>query len=126
MLFTKLYVTFHPRHPLLLVSFHISPKTFVQSYFRKTFLLASQPIFFYTLYFYILSTITLPWFKGIMIPSEGNNGTGLFWLFGIQLGSRWYPIFDTWRYALEHLVWSTGIVIIWFMVITGERKWKRR
>src|SRR5438034_4646565 len=116
MLFTKLYVTFHPRHPLLLVSFHISPKTFVQSYFRKTFLLASQPIFFYTLYFYLLSSITLPWFMGNMIPSaveEGNDGVGLFWLFGIQLNSRWLPIFDTWRYALEdQLVWSVGIVII--------------
>ncbi|RIA89427.1 Metallo-dependent phosphatase-like protein [Glomus cerebriforme] len=130
MLFTKLYVTFHPHHPLLLVSYHISPKTFIQSYFRKTFLLASQPIFFYTLYFYLLSSITLPWFMGNMIPSaveEGDDGTGLFWLFGIQLNSQWLPIFDTWRYALEdQLVWSIGAVIIWFMVITGERKWKRR
>ena len=131
MLFTKIYITFHPHHPHL-VSFHNSSKTFVQLYFRKTFLLISQPIFFYTLYFYLLSSITLPWFKGDLIPSaaeEGNDGTGLFWLFGIQLcsNSRWFPIFDTWRYAfVDQLTWSVGAVILWFIIITGERKYKKR
>ncbi|CAI2164615.1 1705_t:CDS:2 [Funneliformis geosporum] len=77
--------------------------------------------------------IGLDWaLVGDMIPSaaeEGNDGIGIFWLFGIQLdsNSQWLPIFDTWRYALEdQLFLSVGIVIIWFMIITGERKWKRR
>ncbi|CAG8478368.1 10068_t:CDS:2 [Diversispora eburnea] len=65
-----------------------------------------------------------------MIPStiyEGKDGSGLFWLYGIQYlsNSKWYPIFDTWRYAVEEqMLFSVDLVLLWLMIITGERKIK--
>ncbi|CAG8649481.1 6809_t:CDS:1, partial [Acaulospora morrowiae] len=61
--------------------------------------------------------------------SEGKDGYGLFWLYGIQLlsDSKWYPIFDTWRFAFEdQMIFSISFVIIWFMIVVGERKIKTR
>ncbi|RHZ56875.1 hypothetical protein Glove_396g92 [Diversispora epigaea] len=129
-LLTKIYISFYPNHPLLLISYHFSMKTFLKSFFRKTFLLASKPVFFYTLYFYLLYTITFPWFKGNMVPStiyEGKDGSGLYWLYGIQYSSnsKWYPIFDTWRFAVvDQMLYSVDLVLLWLMIITGERKIK--
>ncbi|KAF0496447.1 Metallo-dependent phosphatase [Gigaspora margarita] len=127
LLAAKLYVTYYPNHPLI-VSFHASKKTIPQSFFRKTFLLVSQPIFFYTLYFYLLAIITMPLFIGHMIPSSPQGGYGLFWIYGIQFfqNLRWLPLADTWRHAVIDFVFSIAIVVIWFLVITGDRRWRTK
>ncbi|CAG8549564.1 6066_t:CDS:2 [Cetraspora pellucida] len=126
MLATKLYVTYNPNHPLI-TSFHTYEKTFTQSYFRKTFLLVSQPIFFYTLYLYLLAIITMPLFIGNMVSSS-QGGYGLFWLYGIQFfhNLRWLPLADTWRHGAIDFVFSTMTVIIWFVIVTGDRRWRTK
>ncbi|CAG8577725.1 8687_t:CDS:2, partial [Cetraspora pellucida] len=96
MLATKLYVTYNPNHPLI-TSFHTSEKTLTQSYFRN-------------------------------MVSSSQGGYGLFWLYGIQFfhNLRWLPLADTWRHGAIDFVFSTMTVIIWFVILTGDRRWRTK
>ncbi|CAJ0863996.1 4950_t:CDS:10 [Entrophospora sp. SA101] len=104
----------------------------------KLFLFVSlKSRLFYSFYFYLLSTITLPWFYGNFIPTT-NNSYGVFWLYGIKLlnsnnssssyisfnvrsdgDGNWLPIFDTWSYGLMDYIYNS-ILLFCSVVATND------
>ncbi|CAJ0847953.1 2277_t:CDS:10 [Entrophospora sp. SA101] len=91
LLASKIILTFKPGHRLLKLNLSLYNdynnkfNLLINYIISKLFLFVSlKSRLFYSFYFYLLSTITLPWFYGNFIPTT-NNSYGVFWLYGIKL-----------------------------------------
>jgi hypothetical protein len=62
-----------------------------------------------------MAMIVFPWFRGNFIPSQGHDGYGVFWLYGIKLSNdgSWLPLGDTWFHCDKEILYSVGLVVLW-------------
>lgn len=75
-----------------------------------------QPVVWYTTFIYILSLMTMPWFRADFIPSGETDAEryGVFYLWGMVFGNEWVPIADTWMFAAEQIVLD---VFVFFLLV---------
>ncbi|CAO3608777.1 unnamed protein product [Cunninghamella blakesleeana] len=78
----------------------------------------SQPSVWYGSFIFILSLITLPWFRAEFIPSgeTPNERFGTFYMFGMVFGDEWVPIADTWMFAAEIVVLNVLVFFFLFLL----------
>lgn len=78
----------------------------------------SQPSVWYGSFIFILSLITLPWFRAEFIPSgeTPNERFGTFYMFGMVFGDEWVPIADTWMFAAEIVVLNVFVFFLLFLL----------
>ncbi|KAI9494599.1 hypothetical protein BDB00DRAFT_295993 [Zychaea mexicana] len=71
-----------------------------------------QPSCWFASMLFILSLITLPWFRAEFIPSAPpDERFGTFYLWGLKFADEWIPIADTWMFAAEQ-VWLNIVVFV--------------
>ncbi|KAI8139188.1 Metallo-dependent phosphatase-like protein [Fennellomyces sp. T-0311] len=72
----------------------------------------NQPSCWIASVLFILSLITLPWFRAEFIPSAPpDERYGTFYLWGLKFSEEWIPIADTWMFAAGQ-IWLDVVVFV--------------
>ncbi|KAI9321022.1 hypothetical protein BX666DRAFT_1265296 [Dichotomocladium elegans] len=65
---------------------------------------------------FLLSLISLPWFRAEFIPSAPSPSEryGTFYLWGLKFANEWIPLADTWMFAVGQIWLDVGVFMMLF------------